>query len=124
MDEGTARLTVADLIGCRAVAGMTTAAAVEAFVSTLTDAAATIVQVVSHHYPGQGLTCVAILKESHAVLHTWPETGIVHVDIFTCSGSLRTGEAIAALGRIFAADRVDTRDVARASDPARPRHFV
>ena len=50
----------------------------------LRDAGATIVEAVSHAYPGRGLTCVLMLAESHAILHTWPESRRVNVDIFTC----------------------------------------
>ena len=35
-----------------------------------------------------------ILSESHAVLHTWPETGTVNIDIFSCSTRLKSLEAI------------------------------
>jgi S-adenosylmethionine/arginine decarboxylase-like enzyme len=90
--------------------------AVQAFASALTAARATIVQVVSHLYPGQGLTTVAILEESHAVLHTWPEAGIVHVDIFSCSGSLDANAAIVSLGKTFEAASIVVRDVPRASE--------
>jgi S-adenosylmethionine/arginine decarboxylase-like enzyme len=92
--------------------------AVQAFACALTEARATIVQVVSHLYPGQGLTTVAILEESHAVLHTWPEVGIVHVDIFSCSGSLDANAAIVSLGATFEAASIIVRDVPRASEIA------
>ena len=55
------------------------------FVAALESAGATVVQALSHTFPGAGLTCVLILAESHAVLHTWPETGTVNIDIFSCS---------------------------------------
>lgn len=114
-EHGTARLSTADLIGCRALAAMTHDQVTRIFTDALSLCGATIVKVASHAYPGQGLTCVAILEESHAVVHTWPESGIVHVDVFTCSGTLRTREAIAALGRIFEAETVTIHDVPRAS---------
>lgn len=85
------------------------------FTDALSACGATIVKVASHAYPGQGLTCVAILEESHAVVHTWPESGIVHVDVFTCSGTLHTREAIATLGRALDAETVTIHDVPRAS---------
>jgi antitoxin (DNA-binding transcriptional repressor) of toxin-antitoxin stability system len=43
---------------------------------------------------GTGLTCALILSESHAVLHTWPETGTINIDIFSCSTRLKSLEAI------------------------------
>lgn len=95
---------------------MTSERAAEGFVDALRRAGATIVEVVSHQYPGQGLTCVAILEESHAVLHTWPEAAVVHIDIFTCSASLNSAGAIAELAAIFEAAAVEIREVPRAAD--------
>jgi S-adenosylmethionine decarboxylase len=44
----------------------------------------TLVQMVTHAFAPHGLTVVAVLQESHAVVHTWPEIAFVAVDIFTC----------------------------------------
>jgi S-adenosylmethionine decarboxylase len=38
-----------------------------------------------HHFgEHQGVTGVALLAESHISIHTWPESGLVAVDIFVC----------------------------------------
>lgn len=34
--------------------------------------------------PGQGVTGVVLLAESHISIHTWPEFGFVAADIFMC----------------------------------------
>jgi len=44
-----------------------------------------VVKKLSHMFPPQGITLVYILSESHLVIHTWPESGVVHVDLVTCS---------------------------------------
>jgi len=72
------------------------------------------VQEVSHSFPGIGLTCVLILSESHAVLHTWPETGTVNVDIFSCSTRLKSLEAIDELRRSLGAQHVTVQEIPRA----------
>ena len=45
-------------------------------------------QVLSCHMhrfgPGQGVTGVALLAESHVTVHTWPERGYAAFDIFMC----------------------------------------
>ena len=69
------------------------------FCAALRRAGATVVQELSHSFPETGLTCVLILSESHAVLHTWPETGTVNIDIFSCSTRLKSLEAIDELRR-------------------------
>lgn len=46
---------------------------------------ATVLQICTHQFQPQGVTSVAILAESHASLHTYPEHNIVFWDCFTCS---------------------------------------
>jgi S-adenosylmethionine decarboxylase proenzyme len=91
------------------------------FVETLERAGATVVQSLSHHFPGAGLTCVLILAESHAVLHTWPETGTVNIDIFSCSTRLKSLGAIDELARSFGAVEVTVQETARADGHGRGR---
>src|ERR1700677_4494868 len=45
---------------------------------------ATVLQVCTHKFEPQGITTVAILAESHASLHTYPEAQTVFWDCFTC----------------------------------------
>jgi S-adenosylmethionine decarboxylase proenzyme len=40
--------------------------------------------VVSKRFVPQGVTLLALLSESHASLHTYPEVGAVFLDVFTC----------------------------------------
>ena len=109
-----------DLIGCEALASIGRERITAAFVTALERAGATIVQELSHAFPGTGLTCVLVLRESHAILHTWPETGTVNIDIFSCSSRLKSLEAIEELSRSFGARRVSTQEIARA-DGRRPQ---
>lgn len=107
-----------DLIGCSAMCGVPPSIVAARFVSALESAGATVVHALSHNFPGAGLTCVLILAESHAVLHTWPETGTVNIDIFSCSTQLKSLVAIAELGRSFGADNVSIREMPRADGHA------
>jgi len=84
------------------------------FAGALRRAGATILHEHSHTFPGAGLTCVFILSESHAVLHTWPETGTVNIDIFSCSTRLKSLEAIDELRRCFGARHVTVQEIPRA----------
>jgi len=103
-----------DLQGCTAVGALGPDGMSRAFVNALERAGATVVQALSHNFPGAGLTCVLILAESHAVLHTWPETGTVNIDIFSCSTKLQSRAAIAELGRSFGAANVSVQEILRA----------
>lgn len=114
-------LYAVDLEGCqiRAWAPDTVTAA---FVDALQKAGATVVQTLSHSFAGAGLTSVLILAESHAVLHTWPETGTVNIDIFSCSTRLQSLAAIEQLRVAFGAAGVSIQEIGRADGHASPGH--
>ena len=103
-----------DFSECDALAALEPEVVTAAFVAAMERAGATIVQEVSHAFPGAGLTCALILRESHAVLHTWPETGTVNIDIFSCSIRLKSQEAIDELSRAFGARHVSVQQITRA----------
>ncbi|MBX9722910.1 MAG: adenosylmethionine decarboxylase [Candidatus Obscuribacterales bacterium] len=49
-----------------------------------TASGATVLHVSSHKFEPHGVTAVAVLAESHASIHTYPESGVVFWDCFTC----------------------------------------
>jgi S-adenosylmethionine decarboxylase len=109
-----------DFNRCTLLSSMSCADASETFTNALERAGATVVEAVSHNFPGKGLTCVLVLAESHAILHTWPETGTVNIDIFSCSSRLQSLAAIVELGRAFGADGMSVQEIARADGHGRP----
>jgi len=112
----------ADLSGCAAMPVLAGDEVAELFIDALGRAGATIVNTVSHVFPHTGVTCVLILRESHAVLHTWPETGTINIDIFSCTPRLRSIDAIRELGRSFGAAQVSIQEIPR--DAGRARRVV
>jgi len=109
-----------DLKGCAAMAALAPETIADTFVDAMKTAGATVVHSLSHNFPGAGLTCILILAESHAVLHTWPETATVNIDIFSCSTRLRSLAAIAALGKSFGATSVTVQEIPRADGHLSP----
>jgi S-adenosylmethionine decarboxylase len=109
-----------DLGGCTDLVDRAANEILATFGAALRRAGATVVQELSHSFPETGLTCVLILSESHAVLHTWPETGTVNIDIFSCSTRLKSREAIDELRRAFGAHHVTVQEIPR-DDGHRPR---
>jgi S-adenosylmethionine decarboxylase len=103
-----------DLADCGDLARLRPEEVIAAFGAALRRAGATVVHEFSHGFPGAGLTCVFILTESHAVLHTWPETGTVNIDIFSCSTRLKSLEAITELSLSFGAQHVTVQEIPRA----------
>jgi S-adenosylmethionine decarboxylase proenzyme len=103
-----------DLRNCRALAGLRSDEVIAAFEGALQRAGANVVQQSSHVFPKGGLTSVLILRESHAVIHTWPETGTVNIDVFSCTSRLRTMEAVEELRAFLGADGVSVCTLPRA----------
>jgi S-adenosylmethionine decarboxylase proenzyme len=56
------------------------------FIDSLINADLTILDVYHHNYHPYGYSAIAILKTSHAAIHTWPEHGYISIDIFICEG--------------------------------------
>jgi S-adenosylmethionine decarboxylase proenzyme len=56
------------------------------FLDSLIYADLTILDVYHHNYHPYGYSAIAILKTSHAAIHTWPEHGYISIDIFICEG--------------------------------------
>ncbi len=107
-----------DLSECEALAALEPEDIIATFAAALEHAGATVVQTSSHAYPGAGLTSVLILRESHAVIHTWPETGTVNIDIFSCSTRLKSLEAIDELSRFLGSRQVSIQEIRRADGHA------
>ena len=67
--------------------------------------------------PGQGVTGVVLLAESHVAVHTWPELGGVTLDVYVCNfGADNTARARGladALVAAFAPARVRRQELVR-----------
>lgn len=93
---------IADLSGGR---GLDDAALIERALRQATAAArATLLELRLHAFgPGQGITGVALLAESHISIHSWPEHGYAAVDIFVCGRRCDPDAALAALVAVLGA---------------------
>ena len=60
-----------------------------------------------------GVTGIAIVSESHLVIHTWPEHGYAAVDIFTCGAPRDPQEAVQVLRRLFQPERIGVMEINR-----------
>ena len=105
----------ADLLDCATLVALNGDEITDRFIAALDRAGAHLVNTMSHSFPNAGLTCVLILRESHAVLHTWPETGTVNIDIFSCTTRLKSVQAIEDLGKSFGARHLLIQETARAN---------
>jgi S-adenosylmethionine decarboxylase len=60
-----------------------------------------------------GVTGVAIVAESHLVIHTWPELGYAAVDVFTCGAPRDPDAAIVVLRAHYRPDHVQVMEMVR-----------
>lgn len=102
---------------------------VEAVKAVLLDAArrsdATIIDHHFHQFQPHGVSGVILIAESHFSIHTWPESGYVAIDIFTCGSQLKPRRAISLLRKSFGAKEAMTKTVSRgAALGARPAPAV
>lgn len=86
--------------------------------SILTDAGATVCQVMSHRFEPQGVTVLAMLAESHASIHTYPELGALFVDVFTCGDRADPEHAVQLLAAALGTEAAALSTITRGRQPA------
>jgi len=47
-----------------------------------------------HKFEPQGVTLLALLAESHASIHTWPQEEYAALDVYTCGENMNTRRAV------------------------------
>ncbi|NTW03294.1 MAG: adenosylmethionine decarboxylase [Oscillochloris sp.] len=77
---------------------------------------ATVLEVMSHQFAPQGVTALALLAESHASLHTYPERGLAFWDCFTCGMSCDPARSIAVLSQALQATSVQQQEIQRQAE--------
>ena len=61
----------------------------------------TLLDLKAYPFSPVGVTAMAIVSESHLVIHTWPEYGYAALDIFTCGPRTNPSAAVPALREFF-----------------------
>lgn len=84
-----------------------------AFTEAVEACGATLLEIRLHHFsPFGGVSGVAVLKESHMSIHTWPEFGYAAIDVFMC-GQVDPGKSIDVLKRYFKPKKVQIMEIKR-----------
>lgn len=76
-------------------------------------AGATVCEVMSRRFDPQGVTVLALLTESHASVHTYPEVGSAFLDVFTCGREADPEFAVQLLAEALGATSTEIRLVHR-----------
>lgn len=82
--------------------------------SSLEKSGFNVIKLVSHKFPGHqaGVTAIALLTESHATFHTYPEHGLLAMDIFSC-GSANPDSTLNSIVAALAPIRVEKSETTR-----------
>jgi S-adenosylmethionine decarboxylase proenzyme len=71
-----------------------------AMVEVVNQASLTLLSYHCHTLVPSGVSCVGVLLESHVSFHTWPEAGVITLDLFTC-GSNSLLPVVPIIERLF-----------------------
>ncbi len=74
---------------------------------------ATLLKISLHKFsPNGGVSGVAIIKESHISIHTWPEYNYAALDIFVCA-NLNPYKAVSVIKQGFKPDKIQITEFKR-----------
>jgi S-adenosylmethionine decarboxylase len=81
-------------------------------------AGANILRIFGEKFEPQGVTLLALLAESHASIHTWPELGYAAVDLYTCGDTTNTHRAAEFLKTKLKAQTTEEKELIRSTTPS------
>jgi S-adenosylmethionine decarboxylase len=85
--------------------------------TSLVMANATILRIIGEKFKPQGVTLLALLAESHASVHTWPEIGYCAIDLYTCGDTTQTHRAAEFLKKKLKAKITEQKELVRSTTP-------
>jgi S-adenosylmethionine decarboxylase len=80
-------------------------------------AGAKILRVFGEKFQPQGVTLLALLAESHASIHSWPELGYAAIDLYTCGDTTNTHRAAEFLKKKLKAKQSEEKELVRSITP-------
>ena len=84
----------------------------QAFRDCVAECGATLLHIHTHKFSPQGVSGVAVLAESHIVVHPSPEIGYGGLDVFMC-GDADPWRAVEVLSKAFGTEDVRVRELLR-----------
>jgi S-adenosylmethionine decarboxylase proenzyme len=85
--------------------------------ASLVMAKANVLRVIGEKFQPQGVTLLALLSESHASIHTWPEIGYCAIDLYTCGDVTETHRAAEFLKTELKAQLSEEKELVRSITP-------
>jgi len=123
--ERIGRHLILELWGCNAEHLNSIDVITTAMTETIEACGATLLDLRVYPFTPIGVTGVAILSESHVMIHTWPEHGYAAVDVFTCGYHTDPAKAVPVLRHYFSPERIQVMEMNRGliieeEKPAKP----
>ena len=112
----TGRHAIAELEGVAAVLLDDERLLIDVLTSALDRAGATILDITSKKFEPQGVTVLALLSESHASLHTYPEIGAAFMDVFTCGHRADPEHVVHLVAEALRAPAVELKTICRGKE--------
>ena len=81
--------------------------------ASLVMAKANILRIIGEKFKPQGVTLLALLAESHASIHTWPQLGYAAIDLYTCGDTTQTHKATEFLKNKLKAKECEQKEIQR-----------
>jgi S-adenosylmethionine decarboxylase len=85
--------------------------------ASLVMAKANVLRIFGEKFEPQGVTLLALLSESHASIHTWPEIGYCAIDLYTCGNTTQTHRAAEFLKLKLKAKTSEEKELVRSITP-------
>lgn len=76
-------------------------------------AGATVLNIIKHKFQPSGVTVLALLSESHASIHTYPEDRACFVDLFTCGTTCDYKKFHETLEKVLKAQKISEKILVR-----------
>lgn len=86
--------------------------------ASLVMAKANVLRIFGEKFQPQGVTLLALLSESHASIHTWPEIGYCAIDLYTCGNTTQTHRAAEFLKTKLKAKTSEEKELVRSVTPS------
>lgn len=97
------------------------------FIMLLRDAVAatntTLIDVVCHNFVPVGMSVVAILRESHVAIHTYPEYQALFLDAFTCGKQADPEKIVSHIINELNPKQYSTQTIIRSSPSVKEKSF-
>ena len=108
------RQIICDYYGCQANIG-TAEVILDVLREAVERSQSTLLKLFIHQFSPQGVTAIAIIAESHIIIHTWPEKAYIALDAFTCGSKALPERAIEVVREAFRPTHIETREVKRSA---------